>query len=84
MNHPTGLDELIGDRARGRDRDREANALRLDTRLRLTGYQGVDADNLSLEIDQRAARVARVDGCIGLNRVEEKRSSCLALRVAVC
>jgi len=29
----------------------------------------IDADELAAEIDQRATRISRIDGCIGLNEV---------------
>jgi hypothetical protein len=55
-------DELLGEI----DGDREADA---DVAARAAVDGGVDADHLALEVHEGAARVARVDGGVGLNEV---------------
>ena len=72
-----GSNVLIGDGSGGVDRDREANPLRLHTWLGLPRDQCIDANDLALEIRERAARIARVDRRIGLDRVEERGALCL-------
>ncbi len=67
--HRSGLDDLLHDLARQADGDREpdahgAAAARED--------RGVDADQVARAVYQRAARVAGVDGGIGLNEVFER------------
>src|SRR2546423_11970112 len=59
--------ELLRDLFRGVDRDREPDADRAAApgRLDLRG----DADHPALAVDQRPARVARIDRSVGLNRV---------------
>ena len=51
-----------------RDRDREADVLRAPG----IGDRGVDADDPALRVDQRTARVAGVDGGVGLEHVFER------------
>src|SRR3989440_12854778 len=51
------LQELLVDRL---DRDGEADA------VRPLQYQGIDADHLAILPDQRAAAVAGIDRCVGL------------------
>ena len=60
------LDQLVHHRARQVDRDGEAVA-RVEAGL--AGDGGVDADDLAPDVDQRAARVARVDRGVGLDEV---------------
>ena len=64
--HVAGLHQLLHHGAREVDRDREA-VTRVEPRL--TRDRRVDADHLALDVDQRAARVARVDRRVGLNKV---------------
>jgi hypothetical protein len=61
----TGGDELIGDRFGGVDRDCKADALCLHAGLGLASDERVDADDLALEVRQRAAGVARAVKRIG-------------------
>src|SRR5690606_9757639 len=60
------LDELIHHLARHVGRNGEADA---DVAAGRSEDGGVDADQLPAEVDQRAARVAGVDGGIGLDEV---------------
>jgi hypothetical protein len=41
-------------------------------------HRGVDADQIALRIDERAAGVAEIDGGVGLNEILESRQSQLA------
>ncbi len=61
-----GLQELLGDAAGDRRRHGEADALTLADDHR------VDADHLAVEVDERAARVARVDAGVGLEVVLDR------------
>jgi hypothetical protein len=60
------LDELLHDGVRNDDRDREADA---DVAAGGTDDRRVDADELALEVDERAARVARIDRGVGLDEM---------------
>src|SRR5699024_810055 len=61
----TVLDQVVDDRLRLVDRDGKADAFIVGRRDLL----GVDADNLAIGVDQRAAGVAGVDGSVGLDAV---------------
>src|SRR5690606_2830949 len=63
---PAGLDDLRDDARDGRDRDGEADAGR---RAALRVDHRVHPDELALGVEQRPARVARVDRCVGLDHV---------------
>lgn len=63
-----GPDDLLHDAARTGHRDGEADAERA-AGARVDG--SIDADQVALAIDQRAAGVARIDGGIGLDEVLE-------------
>jgi hypothetical protein len=73
--HGAVLHELLGDVAGGVDRDGEADA---DVAtfgrgpLGQRGDGGVDADDLAVRVDQRPARVAGVDGRVGLDGVDDR------------
>ena len=43
------------------------------------GKCGIDPDDIAIAINERAARIAMIDGCVGLNIAVE----CLILQVAV-
>src|SRR5262249_33161056 len=58
--------QLLDHRQRRLGRHREADA---DRSARRRDDRGVDADDFAVEIEQRAARVAAVDGGVGLNVV---------------
>jgi hypothetical protein len=58
--------QLRDDLVREVDRDREADA---DVAAAAAEDRGVDADDLALRVEQRAARVARIDGGVGLDEV---------------
>ena len=60
-----GLDERDRHRARQVDRNRKADA---GARFRAADG-GVDTDHLPVEVDQRTAAVARIDGGIGLDEI---------------
>ncbi len=60
------LAQLIDDRDRGLGRHREADA---DRAARRRDDRGVDADDIALEIEQRAAGIAAIDGGVGLDVV---------------
>jgi hypothetical protein len=66
--HLAELDELLHDLAREVDRDREAVA---HVEAGLGGDGGVDADHLAAHVHQRAARVAGIDGRVGLDEVRD-------------
>ncbi len=75
-------DQRVRDRLDRRGRDREADA---DVGARVAGDLGVDADDLTARIEQRAARVAVVDRGVGLDRVVDRelvRSRHLAVQSA--
>src|SRR5690606_33796657 len=65
--HLAGADQFLDDRGDVVDRDGEAEADGT-ARLRLDGR--VDSDDAAFHVHQRPARVTRVDGSIGLNRVD--------------
>ena len=67
-DHPSLADDLVHDFLHDGDGDGEADAQRA-TAARIDG--GVDAQQLAACIHQRAARVARVDGRVGLDEVLE-------------
>ncbi len=69
---PVGL-QLVHRADRGVDRHREADAL---GRPRRRADLGVDPDHRAGRIEQRAAGVARVDGRVGLDRVDERVLRC--------
>ena len=58
--------ELIDHRERGLRRHREADA---DRAARRRDDRGVDADHFAVEVEQRAARIAAIDGGVGLDVV---------------
>ena len=62
----TGLDNLFHDAARHVDGDRKADA---DVSPAWGYDRRVDADKLTPEIDETAARIARIDGSVGLNKI---------------
>ena len=67
------VDQLLDGAAGLVDRDREADAdvAALAAEAAADGGDGgVDADDLAVEVDQRAAGVARVDRGVGLDRVD--------------
>src|SRR6267143_2404686 len=68
MNATVG-DEVVGDVLRGVDGDGEA-----DPGSRSAGRidGGVDADHFTVRIDERAAGVAAIDGCVGLDSFVDK------------
>src|SRR5207237_918641 len=61
-----GLDQLRGDGLDGVDRNREADP---DVPTRLALDLRGDADHPALRVEQRAARVALVDGRVGVDHV---------------
>ena len=61
--HPAVLHQLRDDLGGDVDRDREAD------RLRAADDRGVDADHLAARVQQRPARVARVQRGVGLDHV---------------
>ena len=63
------LDQLVHDVPRHVGRDREADA---DAAARGAQDLRVDADELSAQIDERAARVTAVDRRVGLQEVFER------------
>ena len=67
-DHPSLADDLVHDLLHDGDGDGKADAQRA-TAARIDG--GVDAQQLAACIHQRAARVARVDGRVGLDEVLE-------------
>src|SRR3954463_3115073 len=73
MARLAGCDQLRGDHLRLVDRDGET-----DTDVAICAVGGdrrVDTDDLAGGIDERTAGVARVDGGIGLDRVENRRDA---------
>ena len=64
LGHLAGA-QLVDHRLRRIDGDGEADV------LGLPGDRGVDADDVALEVEQRAAGVARVDRGVGLQEVGE-------------
>ena len=58
--------QLIDHRERGLRRHREADA---DRAARRRDDRGVDADHLAVEVEQRSARIAAIDGGVGLDVV---------------
>src|SRR5262249_36758369 len=67
-SHAALLDDLVIDVDGGRRRKREANAL---IAAAASDNCGVDADNLTSQVNQGTAGVARIDGCIGLQEAVE-------------
>ncbi|KPY93045.1 Uncharacterized protein ALO94_05565 [Pseudomonas syringae pv. spinaceae] len=65
-NDLTVFDDRLHDIHRQLGRDSEADALRA---AGLGKDRGIDADQIASGIHQRTARVAGVDGCVGLNEV---------------
>src|SRR5207247_8391410 len=63
------LDELRRDRLDGVDRHREADA---DVAAGLALDLRVDADHPALRVEERPARVALVDGRVGLDHVVDR------------
>ena len=63
--HRAMREKLIHDLTRHVDRDREADA---DVAARAKNRR-VDSDELALEVDERPARIAEIDGGIGLNEI---------------
>jgi hypothetical protein len=69
FRHLAVLDQLLRDRLDRVARDREADAGRLRAaELRIGGRERRDPDEAGLEVDERAAAVAGVDGRAGLDR----------------
>ena len=66
------LEDLIHDATDHVHRDREADAVRAE-RLRQDGR--VDADQLAVGVDERAAGIAEIDGGVGLNEIFEIRDA---------
>ncbi len=66
--HLPGLDQLLHDRADHVRGDREADA---DVAAGLRQDHRIDADQVAVEPDQRAAGIARIDRGIGLDEVLE-------------
>jgi hypothetical protein len=66
-SHPADGGDLVRHPHRALDRDGEAQA---DAAARLGQYEGIHADDLAVGVDQRAARVTRVDRRVGLNHVD--------------
>src|SRR5215467_1646792 len=58
------LAELVDNRNRGLGRHREPDA---DRAARRRDDRGVDSDDLAFEIEQRTARIAPIDGGVGLD-----------------
>ena len=67
--HMTARDQLVGDGAGAIARDREADAGSAAADLRIGRGQRRNADDLTFEVDERAAAVAGVDRCAGLDHV---------------
>ena len=65
-------DELIGNGFRRIDGDGEADVLGGDAGLGLGGDERIDADDVAVDIAERAAGVAGVDGRVGLDEPEEE------------
>ena len=72
LGRPCRRDDLLGDRASGRERDREAAVVCVvpvgDARDRAGGD---DADHLAVGVDQRTAGVAGLDRRVGLDQAGE-------------
>ena len=66
------LEDLIHHAAHHVDRNREADAVGAE---RLRKHGRVDADQLSVGVDERAAGVAEIDRRVGLNEVLEIRDA---------
>jgi hypothetical protein len=64
MLHLAGGHDLVTDRGREVDRDRERHA---HVAARLAVDLRVDAHHLAARVEQRAARVAGIDGDVGLD-----------------
>ena len=62
------LEDLIHHAAHHVHRDREADAVGAEV---LREHGGVDADQLAVRVDQRAAGIAEIDGGIGLDEILE-------------
>src|ERR1700730_3899746 len=62
----TVLDQLVHDLASHIDRDGKADTNITATRCH---YRRIDADDPSLQIDQRASRIARIDRGVGLDEI---------------
>ncbi len=68
MRYISFLDDLRGNGLRGVDRDRESQSFRDHSVSGVADNQFVDADHFTREINQRSARVALIDRCVGLNQ----------------
>ena len=71
-HHATLGEDLAHHAANQVHRDRKADAFHAEV---LREHRGVDADELAIDIDQRAARIAHVDGRVGLDEVLEGRDA---------
>ena len=71
------LDQVVHHLLRERDRNREAVA---GVVARPAGDRAVDADDFAADVDQRAARVARVDRRVGLDEVGDRVVGCCGRR----
>ena len=66
------LEDLIHHAAHQVHRNREADAVGAEV---LRQHRRVDADQLALGVDERAAGIAEIDGGIGLNEILEIRDA---------
>src|SRR5262249_58449745 len=64
--HRAEADELIHDAARHVHGDGEADA---DIAAAAREDRGIDPDQLAVQVDERAAGIARIDGSVGLDEV---------------
>ena len=62
------FDQLVGDFLDGGGRDGEAQTLHAGAAGEITHFHGVDADDLAVAVDQRAAGIAGIQGGIGLDQ----------------
>ena len=78
MHHLPLLHQLIGNAAGQVDRNGEAK-----TRTGAGAHQGVDADDLTIGIDQWSTGVTGVDGSVGLDQLQSLVREAQAVDVAV-
>ena len=75
-HHVAVRQDLLHHAAHQIDRNREADAL--GPAVGAVQHRGVDADQIAVRIDQRAAGIAEIDGGIGLDEILEGREPELA------
>ena len=69
------LNELRHDRLDAIGGDGEANAIGGRIKLGIDGGERGNTDHVALQVDQGSSTIARVNGCIGLNRILDGRSA---------